>query len=132
MNYGTQYLSFDEYFKMGGSITDNAFNLLEYEVRKILDLRTLKRLVGLTTQPIEVKMCMYNLINKLIEIKENNQNISKNIKSESVGNYNVTYANTPSEIESIIKSNEKAFNDIIERDLFGLIVNNTPVIYLGV
>ena len=55
MDYGTKYLTFAEYTALGGSITDeNAFNLLEYEARKEININTLNRIVNLDTIPNEV------------------------------------------------------------------------------
>lgn len=125
MEYGTQYLEYQEYISLGGSITDeNAFNLLEYEARKEIDINTLNRLVDLDVIPNEVKICMYNLIEKINTINEQKYNVS----SETVGSYSVSYGS----IQEIIKGNKIQLDNIIINGLFGLIVNGEHVIYRGV
>lgn len=125
MEYGTKYLTFAEYQSLGGSITDeNAFNLLEYEARKRIDLNTLNRIVDLETIPNEVKICTYNLIGKIQTINEQKYSFS----SESVGSYSVSYGS----VQEIIKSNKAQLDNIIMNDLFGLKINGVHAIYRGI
>ena len=125
MDYGTKYLTFAEYTALGGSITDeNAFNLLEYEARKEIDINTLNRIVNANPIPNEVKICMFTLINKIQTISEQKYNVS----SETVGSYSVSYGS----VQEIIKSNKSQLDNIIMNDLFGLIVNGEHAIYRGV
>ena len=125
MDYGTKYLTFAEYTALGGSITDeNAFNLLEYEARKEININTLNRIVNLDTIPNEVKICTFNLINKINSINEQKYNVS----SETVGSYSVSYGS----IQEIIKSNKSQLDNVIMNDLYGVIVNGEHVIYRGV
>ena len=125
MDYGTKYLTFAEYTALGGSITDeNAFNLLEYEARKEIDINTLNRIVDANPIPSEVKICMFTLINKIQTISEQKYNVS----SETVGSYSVSYGS----VQEIIKSNKSQLDNIIMNDLFGLIVNGEHAIYRGV
>lgn len=132
MDYGTQYLTFVEYRELGGSLTENAFNLLEYSSRKELDLRTQNRVANLTTIPSAVKLCIYEMIDKINSINQSSENINKNIASESVGSYNVSYV-TGSNIQETIKANKKELDDVIMRNLFGVLDDNKiPLIYNGV
>ena len=125
MDYGTKYLTFAEYTALGGSITDeNAFNLLEYEARKQININTLNRIVDLDPIPSEVKLCTYNLINKINTINEQKYSFS----SEHVGNYSVSYGS----VQEVIKSNKAQLDDIIMNNLFGLVVNGVHAIYRGV
>ena len=127
MTFEGQYLTYAEYQELGGSaIGEMPFNLLEFEARKRIDLKTQKRLVNETDIPNEVKLCVYNLINR-IQLYQND--INRNIASESVGSYSVSYAN---DIKEIIKNKSYELDDIIVNDLFGVIVNNEHIIYLGV
>ena len=61
MEFSGQYLTYDEYKALGGSLDQTPFNLLEYEARKIIDNRTLKRMQGINQIPQEVKMCMFQI-----------------------------------------------------------------------
>lgn len=130
MEFSEQYLTYEEYSELGGTLDRNAFNLLEYETRKKLDTKTLRRLTVLEEQPQEVKMCMFNLINKIQTIDENS-NKNKNVASESVGSYSVSYV-TGNQVQEVIKANERELDDIILNNLFGVVVNGVAVTYLGV
>ena len=127
MTFEGQYLTRAEYIALGGSAMDEMpFNLLEFEARKQIDLNTQNRLVNQTTIPNEVKICVYNLINTIqLYINDNNRN--KN--SETVGSYSVSYAN---DIKQVIENKNTELNDIISRDLFGIIINGEHILYIGV
>ena len=132
MEFAGQYLKYDEYEEMGGSVDETPFNILEFEARKKIDERTQGRLKGIEQLPIEVKICMFALIDTIkgyTNAYENNNN--KNIVSESVGSYSVNYV-SGSQIQEIIKSKNEELNDIIKSYLFGVIVNNEHILYLGV
>ena len=132
MEFEGQYLDFEEYEELGGSLNETPFNILEFEARKKIDERTQGRLKGIEQLPIEVKMCMFALINTIngyTNAYQNNSN--KNIISESVGSYSVNYA-SGSQIQEIIKSKSEELNDIIKSDLFGVVVNKEHILYLGV
>lgn len=132
MEFEGQYLDFEEYEELGGSLNETPFNILEFEARKKIDERTQERLKGIEQLPIEVKMCMFALIDTIkgyTNAYENNNN--KNIISESVGSYSVNYA-SGSQIQEIIKSKSEELNDIIRNYLFGVVVNKEHILYLGV
>ena len=63
MEFEGQYLTYDDYEELGGDLPEMPFNLLEFEARRQIDLRTHNRLVDEEEVPFEVQMCMYNLIN---------------------------------------------------------------------
>ena len=126
MTFEGQYLTYAEYQELGGSaIGLMPFNLLEFEARKRIDLRTHKRLIGQEI-PNEVKLCIYNLINI---ISKYTSNYDRNLSSESVGSYSVTYANNISEV---VKNKATELDDVILNDLYGVVVNNQHIIYNGV
>ena len=126
MTFEGQYLTYAEYQELGGSaIGLMPFNLLEYEARKRIDLRTHKRLVGQEI-PNDVKICIIHLIDTLkLYVNENNRNLD----SESVGSYSVNYAN---DIKQVIANKSNEIDDIILNDLYGIIVNGEHLIYNGV
>lgn len=126
MVFEGQYLTYQEYQSLGGSLSQTPFNLLEFEARRQIDGRTQNRLVNEENIPQQVKICMYNLINAL-QLYTNEQN--KNVSSEHVGEYSVSYS---SNIKELVQGKETELNDIIIHDLYGLIVNNEHVIYNGV
>lgn len=127
MSFEGQYLSYEEYQSLGGTLEETPFNIAEFYSRKEIDLRTQKRLNGVEEIPEEVKLCIYNLIN-LIN-KYQSQNININLSSESVGDYSVSYIN---DYKQIMTNKQSEITDIVMRDLYGVIVNNQHLIYLGV
>lgn len=130
MEFSGQYLTYGEYRLLGGTLNIMPFNLLEYEARKIIDSRTLGRLKNKKEIPQDVKMCINAMINKINSyITEESSN--KNITSESVGDYSVSYL-SPSDMQSIIEVKDKEIEDIITSYLLTTIVDNTPLLYLGV
>ena len=130
MEFSGQYLTYNEYKALGGNLDITPFNLLEYEARRIIDNRTLQRLKGINIIPQEVKMCMFSLINTINSYASQGQT-SKNISSESVGSYSVSYI-TGTQIQETINSKNAELTDIVLTYLTGVIVNGQHVVYLGV
>jgi hypothetical protein len=126
MEFSGQYLTYEEYRSLGGTLDLTPFNLLEFEARRKIDTRTQNRLKNEKTIPQEVKLCIYNLIGTL-ETYINKQN--RNVQSESVGEYSVSYGGN---IKDIVESKNTELDDIILNDLYGVIVNGEHVIYNGV
>lgn len=130
MEFSGQYLTYNEYKALGGNLDITPFNLLEYEARRIIDSRTLQRLKGIEIIPQEVKMCMFSLINTINSYSNQGQN-SKNISSESVGSYSVSYI-TGTQIQETINSKNAELTDIVLTYLTGVIINGEHLVYLGV
>lgn len=132
MEFSGQYLTYDEYEELGGTLSEMSFNLLEFQARKQIDLRTQKRLVGLETIPNEVKLCEFYLIEKLNAYQNNiTEAESSNVASENIDGYSVSY-NDATKIQEIIKSKQKEIDEEIMVYLYGLIINGEHVIYDGV
>lgn len=127
MSFEGQYLTYSEYQSLGGTLDETPFNIAEFYSRREIDLRTLNRLIGVEEIPNEVKLCTYNLIN-LID-KYRSQNTSNGLASESVGDYSVSYI---TDYKQIISNKSSEIEDVIIRDLYGVIVNNEHLIYIGV
>ena len=125
MEFEGQYLTYEDYKALGGTLDLMPFNLLEIEARKRIDINTKNRLKNEDKIPNEVKVCMYNLIGTL-ETYTNKQN--RNIESESVGEYSVNYGGN---VKEIIQNKSAELDDIILNDLYGVIVNGEHVIYKG-
>ena len=131
-----QYLTRQEYIDLGGSqIDETPFNLLEFEARRQIDIRTFNRLKGVDSKeiPQEVKLCEYNLINSINEFASStNGAISTgNVASETTDGYSVSYINA-SQISDIVKSKNDEFNDIIDTYLLGVVFNGQHLMYCGV
>ena len=85
------YLTYAEYTAMGGTISQAAYNRLEFKARKIIDQHTYGRLMALETQSESVKMAMFELVG-LVQKSDVTSADSKQISSESVGDVSTSYA----------------------------------------
>ena len=129
MEFNNQYLTFEEYQELGGTLTETPFNILELEARKNIDKYTFGRLKNLDEQINEVKVCMYRLICGLVAYDEYNTT-NKSISSESTDGYSVSYAQ-PS--ESITKAKEDEIRSTIMTYLANCYLENgMPYLYCGV
>ena len=130
MNFEGQYLTYAEYRLLGGTLEEMPFNILEFEARKQIDLRTQNRLKNEETQPQDVKLCVFHLIEKINSYASTTESASGNITSESIDGYSISYL-TANQISEIVKSKNSELQDIMLNDLYGVIVNNEHIIYNG-
>ena len=128
MEFKNQYLSYEEYKSLGGTLGEMPFNILELKARQVINERTQNRLKNIEEMPQEVKICVYDLINTMNKYNLSDNSTSSNVSSENTDGYSVTYK---SGIE-LTDEQKKQYNDIMETDLYGVIVDNTPILYLGV
>ena len=134
MTFEGQYLTYAEYQALGGSaIGEMPFNLLEFEARRQIDIRTQNRLKDSEVIPQEVKLCEYNLINSIMIFEDTTKNIATNgnVKSENTDGYSISYIST-SEIKEVVKSKQSEIDDTIRTYLLGVIVNGEHIMYVGV
>lgn len=131
MEFSGQYLTYQEYTSLGGTLDQLPFNILEFEARKKVDERTRERLKDVDSIPEEVKMCMFKLINSIQSYSSNNEIGGKNIASETTDGYTVSYV-TGSNVQQLVKAKEIELDDIIDTYLTWLIVNGEHILYLGV
>ena len=128
MEFNNQYLSFEEYTSLGGTLQEMPFNILEYEARKNIDKYTFNRLSKLNEITNDIKLCVYNLINVLGSYNEYN-NHSKSISSESTDGYSISYG-VASESVSNAKIND--ITSIINTYLANSTTpDGTPLLYRG-
>lgn len=117
MEFNNQYLTYREYMSLGGTLSHSAFNLLEYEARKKIDKETFGRLIDLTTQVQEVKLC----VNQLVGVLNENRGT---IKSVSVDGYSITRIDG--------KDLEKVYSNIVREYLSECkLADGTPYLYRG-
>ena len=128
MEFKEQYLTYQEYLTLGGTLDEMPFNLLEYNARKKIDERTFKRLVGIGNQYEDVKLCVFNLI-PTIQSYQTYVTQNKAISSENTDGYSISYR-TPQTTYTETQNTE--LNDMIDSSLFGLIINGEHVLYSGV
>ena len=127
MEFKGQYLTYEEYQSLGGSLDQTPFNLLEYNARKKIDERTFGRLVEKGQEYQEVKLCVYNMIITLNSYSSyDTQN--KAISSENTDGYSVSYG-TPQKSTTEAKNNE--LENAIDTYLSNLILDDVPVLYRG-
>lgn len=132
MDFGNKYLTYEEYVALGGTMSISPFELLEFNARAEIDLRTQNRLVGASTIPTKVKMCMFNLIETINSyVSESTEQGKGNIVSESIDGYSISYV-SPSQIKEIIVSKRAELDDIMMTYLYGVVVNNEAILYDGV
>ena len=134
MTFEGQYLTYAEYQALGGSaIGKMPFNLLEFEARRQIDIRTSNRLKDSNEIPQEVKLCEYELINSISSFKNATDSVASggNVKSENTDGYSISYISA-SEISNVVKSKQDEIDDIIRTYLLGVIYNGEHLMYIGV
>lgn len=128
MEFEGQYLTYQEYKALGGTLDEMPFNLLEFNARMKIDERTFGRLVDKGQEYKEVKLCVYNMITTLNSYSSyDTQN--KAISSETTDGYSISYG-TPQKSTTEAKNSE--LEDIIDTYLSNLIVDDVRVLYRGV
>ena len=134
MTFEGQYLTKQEYITLGGSSTigDMPFNLLEFEARRLIDIKTFNRLKGGDNIPQEVKLCDYQLIDSIKSYYETINGISESGSkaSESTDGYSVSYI-TKAQLKDIIQTNSVEYNAIIDKYLMFVTYNNEHLLYRG-
>ena len=135
MEFSGQYLTYEEYRALGGDTTllQAPFDLLEFEARRRIDIRTFDRLKNVEEIPQEVKLCEFNMINSMSNYAKSVNSVveNNNIKSENTDGYSVSYT-TVNDIGEIVKSKSTELDDIIRTYLLGVIVNGEHIMYVGV
>lgn len=131
MTFEGQYLTYAEYQELGGSAIGNMpFNLLEYEARKLIDARTFNRLKNQSKVLQDVKLCEYELINKIQSYVKVSNEIG-NVSSENTDGYSVSYV-TADRVSEVVKSKKNDLDDTIKTYLINVIVDNEHIMYVGV
>ena len=128
MEFNSQYLSYEEYKSLGGTLGEMPFNILELKARQVINERTQNRLKNIEEMPQEVKICVYDLINTMNKYNLSDNSTSSNVSSENTDGYSVTYKSGT----ELTEEQKKEYDDVMETDLYGVIVDNTPILYLGV
>lgn len=121
-----QYLTYEDYVKMGGSLKEMPFKILEFEAKKRINGRTQNRFKDIDEIPKELKMCEYAIINTI----ESGFSEIKSVKSESIDGYSVSYL-SPVEIQQVIVSKGMQIEDIMRAYLLETKINGVPVLYRG-
>ena len=135
MEFSGQYLTYLEYKALGGTLDQTPFNILEFEARRQIDIRTFNRIKELDSVdiPQEVKLCDYNLINSIESFNNSANAIASNgnVKSENTDGYTIQYISA-NEISEVVKSKQNEIDDIVRSYLLGVIVDGQHIMYCGV
>ena len=133
MTFEGQYLTYEEYQNLGGSaIGETPFDLLEFEARRKIDIKTQNRLVNSDDIPQVVKLCIYKMINSIEIYSQTTQNIATNgVASENTDGYSISYM-TPGQISDMVASKSMELDDIIRSYLLGYEYNGEHLMYVGV
>ena len=127
MEFNNQYLTYEEYKSLGGTLGEMPFNILELKARQIINERTQNRLKDVEKIPHEVKICVYDLIQIINKYNNLNNSTSSNISSENTDGYSVTYKSGTE-----MTTEQKAqLEDVMLTDLYGVVVNGEAILYLG-
>lgn len=129
MEFENQYLTYDEYQELGGTLDETPFDILELEARKNIDKYTFGRLKNLETQINEVKVCEFRLIS-LLGTYNSYAEQNKSISSESTDGYSISYSQAT---ENVSKAKINEIKDIIKTYLAECYLEDgTPYLYCGV
>ena len=127
MEFKNQYLSYEEYKSLGGTLGEMPFNILELKARQVINERTQNRLKNIEEMPQEVKICVYDLINTMNKYNLSDNSTSSNVSSENTDGYSVTYKSGTE-----MTTEQKAqLEDVMLTDLYGVVVNGEAILYLG-
>ena len=130
MEFNNQYLTYEEYKSLGGTLGEMPFNILEFKCRKIIDNLTFNRLTNLKTQIQEVKMCIYDMINISSKYEQISNKQAQGITSESIDGYSVSYGSINAEQE---KARELELQGCVRDYLIDCkLIDGTPYMYCGV
>lgn len=128
MDFEGQYLTYDEYIELGGTLEETPFNILEFEARQNIDKYTFGRLKELKQQSQEVKLCVYKLIS-VIDSYNKYETQSIGVSSESIDGYSISYS-TPS--TNFTESKNSEMQNIVKEYLVDCkLEDGTPYMYCG-
>lgn len=129
MEFTKQYLTYEEYQELGGTLEETPFDILELEAQKNIDKYTFGRLKDLEEQINEVKICELKLI-ELLETYNSYNAQNKSISSESTDGYSISYSGAS---ENVLKAKINDIKGIIMTYLSGCYLEDgTPYLYVGV
>lgn len=130
MEFDGQYLTYQEYKALGGTLDQSPFNILEFEARRLIDIQTQDRLKDGENIPQEVKLCEFNMINCLEGYANASEDAKGNIASESIDGYSISRL-TIKDGGSLVMSKKVELESIIRDYLLGVIYNDEHLLFAG-
>lgn len=133
MEFTNQYLSYEEYMELEGTLDEVPFNELEFECRRIINSRTQNRLKNKNTNeiPQEVKLLENKMIQTLQGYYVSLNKAQSGIASVNTDGYSESYISS-NQISQLIEGKIDVLQDLVSTYLFGVIVNNEHLLYCGV
>lgn len=126
----TMYITHDYYKANGGEIPPEAFTKYERQARATIDYYTFSQIVE--PVPEKVKECMLELIEFQEAVEKAAEEGSKVIKSETVGNHTVSYADGFGLLGIQTGANTGKSKTGLEYDIVAKYLMNTGLMYRGV
>ncbi len=131
MDFTNQYLSYEEYQELEGTLEEVPFNELEFECRRIIDSRTQNRLKNADEIPQEVKLLENKMIQTLQGYYVSLEKAQSGVASVNTDGYSESYISS-NQISQLIEGKIDVLQDLVSTYLFGVIVNNEHLLYCGV
>jgi len=129
MEFTNQYLKYDEYCLLGGTLEEAPFDILELEAQKNIDKYTFGRLKNLEEQINEVKICEFKLI-ELLGTYNSYFSQNKLGYTENTDGYSISYSGAS---ENVLKAKINDIKGIIKTYLAECYLEDgTPYLYVGV
>lgn len=121
------YLTYQEYRRYGGDLSETAFIPLEFKSRKRIDYLTDSRVQNMAVVPAAVKLCMYVLIGMESSVGRSEQAASPSVSSFNTDGYSETYS------QAMDADTASAQMDALTKEyLYGEKNDNgTPLLYRG-
>lgn len=129
MEFTKQYLTYEEYQELGGTLEETPFDILELEAQKNIDKYTFGRLKNLEEQINEVKICEFKLI-ELLDTYNSYSSQNKLGYTENTDGYSISYSGAS---ENVLKAKINDIKGIIKTYLAECYLEDgTPYLYVGV
>ena len=128
MEFEGQYLTYEEYQGLGGTIPEMPFNLLEFQARQNVHKYTFGILKELEEQNQEVKLCIFKLIN-LMNSYNSYETQNKAVSSENTDGYSVSYEKPTTDFT---KAKNSEIQGVVKEYLVDCkLEDGTPYMYCG-
>lgn len=122
------YLTYDEYKKYGGALSETDFTVLEFKCRKRIDRLTDCRVQNMASVPEAVKLCMMSLIKLENTVGIEAQAENPVVTSYNTDGYSESYGKALGASEASLEMNKTVLSM-----LYGeLDDNDVPLLYRGV
>lgn len=124
----TAYMTYTEYQDFGGHESEDAFRVLEFKSRKLIDYLTDCRVQDMAKVPEAVKLCQLSLMAMEAKAGAEAQVVTPAVTAFNVEGYSEKYDNLPG-----VDAARRQMADVVRSMLYGETDDyGTPLLYLGV